>query len=60
MIFSDLSGGKIKREPMQIAGTPTYGGFVDLPGFDPSTVKLTVERSGAQPAVLQFKFDHRH
>ena len=23
------------------------------------TVKLTVERSGASPAVLQFKYDHR-
>jgi hypothetical protein len=29
-----LSGSKMKLEPMQIAGTTTYGGFVDLPGFD--------------------------
>ncbi|MCA1526523.1 hypothetical protein I6F46_15625 [Bradyrhizobium yuanmingense] len=54
-----LSGGKKKLEPMQIAGTTTYGGFVDLPGFDLYTVKLTVERSGARPAILQFKYDHR-
>jgi hypothetical protein len=54
-----LSGNKKKFEPMQIAGTTTYGGFFDLPGFDLYTVKLTVERSGAGPAVLQFKYDHR-
>lgn len=54
-----LSGSKQKLEPMQIAGTTTYGGFVDLPGFDLYTVKLAVERSGASPAVLQFKYDHR-
>ncbi len=54
-----LSGSKQKLEPMQIAGTTTYGGFVDLPGFDLYTIKLAVERSGASPAVLQFKYDHR-
>lgn len=54
-----LSGSKKKLEPMQIAGTTTYGGFVDLPGYDLYTVKLTVERSGAGPSVLQFRYDHR-
>ncbi|OAF07754.1 hypothetical protein AYJ54_16750 [Bradyrhizobium centrolobii] len=54
-----LSGSKKKLEPMQIAGTTTYGGFFDLPGFDLYTVKLTVERSGASAAALQFKYDHR-
>jgi hypothetical protein len=54
-----LSGSKKKLEPMQIAGTTTYGGFFDLPGFDIYTVKLTVERGAASPAVLQFKYDHR-
>ncbi|MCA1455450.1 hypothetical protein I6F35_19885 [Bradyrhizobium sp. BRP22] len=54
-----LSGSKRKLEPMQIVGTTSYGGFVDLPGFDLYTVKLTIERSGAAPAVLQFKYDHR-
>ena len=54
-----LSGDKRKLEPMQISGTTTYGGFFDLPGFDIYTVKLTVERSGTGPAVLQFKYDHR-
>jgi hypothetical protein len=54
-----LSGSKKKLGPMQIAGTTTYGGFVNLPGLDIYTVKLTVERSAATPAVLQFKYDHR-
>jgi len=54
-----LSGSKMMLEPMQIAGTTTYGGFVDLPGRDLYTVKLTVERGRASPALLQFKYDHR-
>lgn len=54
-----LSGGKMKLEPMQISGTTTYGGFVDQPGLDLYTVKLTVERSAVSPTVLQFKYDHR-
>ena len=54
-----LSGSKTKLEPMQIAGTTTYGGFINLPGLDLYSVKLTVERGGAGPAVLQFKYDHR-
>jgi hypothetical protein len=33
----------------------TYGGFVDLPGFDLYKVK----RSGASPAIRQFDYDHR-
>jgi hypothetical protein len=54
-----LSGSKEKLEPMQIAGTTAYGGFFDLPGSDLYTVKLTVERTGASPVDLQFKYDHR-
>ena len=54
-----LSGSKKQLEPMQIAGTTTYGGFFDLPGYDLYTVKLTVERSGASPVVLEFNYDHR-
>ena len=54
-----LSGSKKTLEPMQIAGTTTYGGFFDLPGFDLYTVRVTVERGGANPAFLQFKYDHR-
>ena len=54
-----LSGSKKQLEPMQIAGTATYGGFFELPGSDLYTLTLTVERSGTNLAVLQFKYDHR-
>jgi len=54
-----LTGGKEKLEPMQIAGSMAYGGFFELPGSDRYTVKLTVERTGASPVDLQFKYDHR-
>ena len=54
-----LAGARKKLEPMQIAGTTTYGAFFDLPGFDIYTVKLTIERRDSSPAVLQFKYDHR-
>lgn len=55
-----LSGTKKNLEPMQIAGTTTYGGFFDLPGPDLYTVRLAIDRPGAaQPVVLDFKYDHR-
>ena len=55
-----LSGNEKKLEAMEIAGTTTYGGFFDLPGFDLYPVKLTIERPGsAPPVVLQFEYDHR-
>jgi hypothetical protein len=54
-----LSDNKEQLGPMQIAGSAAYGGFVDLPGSDLYTVNLTVERPGASPAVLEFKYDHR-
>lgn len=56
-----LSGTSAKLEPMEIAGTTTYGAFFNLPGRDLYTVKLTIRRSGTiQPVVLQFKYDHRY
>ncbi|OCK53624.1 hypothetical protein [Bradyrhizobium sp. LMTR 3] len=54
-----LSGSRKKLEPMQIAGTTTYGGFFNLPGFDLYTVKLAIERGAASPAVLEFRYGHR-
>ena len=55
-----LSGPSKMLEPMEIAGTTTYGGFFDLPGRDLYTVKLSIERSGgARPVIMQFKYDHR-
>lgn len=55
-----LSGIKKKLEPMEIAGTTTYGGFFDLPGFDLYTVRLTIERkSGGPPVTMDLRYDHR-
>ena len=55
-----LSGPRKKLEPMEIAGTTTYGAFFDLPGRDLYTVKLTIGRPGAgQPVVVDFRYDHR-
>ncbi len=55
-----LAGTKKTLEPMQIAGTTTYGGFFDLPGADLYTVKLTIARPGTtRPVDMDFKYDHR-
>ena len=55
-----LSGAKKSLEPMEIAGTTTYGGFFDLPGPDLYTVRLTIERpSTGQRVVVDFRYDHR-
>lgn len=55
-----LSGPKAKLEPMEIAGTRTFGGFFNLPGRDVYSIKLSIERpDGAAPVVVNFKFDHR-
>jgi hypothetical protein len=55
-----LSGSKARLEPMEIAGTISYGGFFNLPGRDLYTVRLTIGRPGSQrPVVLDFRYDHR-
>jgi hypothetical protein len=54
-----LSGPRKTLEPMQIAGTTTYGNFFDLPGRDLYTVRLTIESPGAaRVVVMDFKYDH--
>jgi hypothetical protein len=55
-----LAGSKARLEPMEIAGTISYGGFFNLPGRDLYTVRLIIERPGAARAIdLTFKYDHR-
>ena len=54
-----LSDNKERLEPIQIAGSAAYGGFVDLPESDLYIVSLTVERPGTSPILLEFKYDHR-
>jgi hypothetical protein len=56
-----LSGPTKKLEPMEVAGTTTYGNFFDLPGRDLYTVRLAIQRAGApNPVKLDFKLDHRY
>lgn len=54
-----LSGSQQTLDPMKIADTTTYGGFVYLPS-DVYTITLTVKRLGSeQPVILNFTYDHR-
>ena len=45
-------------EPMQIAGTTTYGGFFQMPDGDRWTIHLSIERPGARPVQAQFAYEH--
>ena len=55
-----LSGSTKTLEPMEIAGTTTYGEFFNFPGRDLYTVRLTIQREGdSRAVVLDFKYDHR-
>ncbi|HET7680945.1 MAG TPA: hypothetical protein VFK79_12550 [Xanthobacteraceae bacterium] len=55
-----LSGPTKRLDPMQIADTITYGTFVNLPGPDLYTVRVTVERPGGhRPVAMDFTYDHR-
>ncbi|GIK80611.1 MAG: hypothetical protein M5U07_15230 [Xanthobacteraceae bacterium] len=55
-----LAGPRKTLEPMQIAGTTTYGEYFSLPGRDTYTVKLTIERPGAtRSVVVDFKYEHQ-
>ncbi len=56
-----LAGQEKTLEPMEIAGSTTYGAFLTLPGTDRYTVSLTIDRPGAPaPVVLEFAYDHRN
>lgn len=46
-------------EPMQIAGTTTYGGFFQMAGEGRWTIHLVIERPGMpRPVEAQFAYDH--
>ena len=48
---------RIRLEPMSIAATVTYGGFVQMPPRDRYTISLEVHRQGtAAPARADFVF----
>lgn len=54
--------GEVKSlQPMEIAGTRTYGTFLTLPGADRYTIALNIQQSGARDSVgLEFVYDHRN
>jgi hypothetical protein len=55
-----LSGPETQLEPMDIANTITYGGFVRLPGRDLYAIRLTIQRPAVdRPVTLEFQYDHR-
>ena len=52
-----LSGPQKTLEPMKISDTITYGAFFNLYP-DIYTIRVTVQRPGSPPVVLDFKYDH--
>lgn len=54
-----LDGTPLQLEPMQIAGTITYGGFVDLPGTGSYAIALEIRRPDQKtPSRIDFTYDH--
>lgn len=54
-----LAGGWTRLEPMQIAGTTTYGAFVTFRGADRYTIHLEIDRGGSgSPVRMRFPFEH--
>ncbi|TIR19930.1 MAG: hypothetical protein E5X34_19415 [Mesorhizobium sp.] len=50
----------IKLEPMSIAGTVTYGNFVELPGNDRYDIKLDITVPGRKPAAVRIGLTYQH
>ncbi|WP_445504394.1 hypothetical protein [Microvirga sp. G4-2] len=48
---------RVRLDPMQIAGTVTYGGFVPMSGNDRYTIAVEIRRPGAgSPEAAQFTY----
>ena len=54
-----LAGDEKKLEPMQIAGTVTYGNYFRMAGRGPFKIALTIHVPG-QPQEIRTTFEHRH
>jgi hypothetical protein len=48
----------LQLESMEIAGTVTYGGFVDLPGTDRYDIRVETSVPGRSPARVDFTYQH--
>jgi len=46
-------------EPMQVAGTVTFGQYFAMPGGGPYRISLTIKRSGAKAPIV-VRIEHRH
>lgn len=54
-----LAGEEKKLEPMQIAGTVTYGNFFPMRGNGPFRIELVIHVPG-QSQEIKAAFEHRH
>lgn len=54
-----LAGEEKKLEPMQIAGTVTYGNYFPMAGNGPFRIRVTVHIPG-QTQEITAEFEHRH
>jgi len=55
-----VGGTRLHLEPMRIDDTVTYGNFINFPGADLYTIKLSVRRHDAShPIAFEFSYDHR-
>lgn len=55
-----IGAQNIDLEPMSIAGTITYGNFVELPGNDRYDIKLNITVPGRKPAPVRVDFTYQH
>jgi hypothetical protein len=53
-----LGGETQALEPMQIAGTVTYGNYFTMGGSDPYRVELRITPSGGSPVEVEFTYRH--
>jgi hypothetical protein len=54
-----LAGEEKKLEPMQIAGTVTYGNFFSMAGNGPFRINVTIHIPG-QAQEIKTEFEHKH
>lgn len=54
-----LAGEEKKLEPMEIAGTTTFGNFFRMAGNGPFRISLIIHVMG-QPQKITAEFEHRH
>lgn len=57
--FGHVGRQRVELEPMAIAGTITYGGFVNFPGNDQYRIQVDITVPGRSgPVTVEFASDH--